>query len=170
MFNGISRFFCRFGPDPTEDWPPVRIGHIVIDTVARTVSDVEIPCDPQRLRTLGRPSNRHSMIEKIVRYDGLGAMLWLNRAGRVCDVGVCLIPMNRDGPPARRCEIVGKNGRCELTPGAQIGSITAILGDVEIDEDDNDREIVRTFHLGGFELVVECAPDGIVRYVNYFAV
>lgn len=168
MFDAVSRFVRKLGRDPAADWPSPRLDHVVIDTTAQTVCGIKLPCDPTQLRTIGRPSNRHSFVEKVVRDDDLGVMFWLDREGRVCDVGVCLTDSGGDGPPARRCDIVGRSGRCELTPGSRIETLAASVGGGQVDGRDDDP--VWTFRLGAFDMTAECAPDGTLRYLHYFAV
>jgi hypothetical protein len=164
MFDAVANFVRRFGRDPVADWPSPRLDHVVIDTTAQTVCGVRLPCDPTELRRIGRPSNRHSFIEKVVQYHDLGAMFWFDREGRVCDVGVCLIDSGGDGPPARQCDVVGQGGRCELTPGSRIETLAAAVGNGRADGS------VTTFRLGAFEMTAECQPDGKLQYLHYFAV
>ncbi len=103
----------------------------------------------------------------IVRLWWLGDLaLW--RDGRVCDVGVCLIDAGGDGPPARRCDVVGRSGRCELTPGSRVETLAAAVGNGRLDGRDGDP--VWTFRLGAFEMTAECGSDGTLRYLHYFAV
>ena len=168
MFDAVTKFVRRLGRDPTADWPPATLDHVVIDTTLRTVCGVELPCDPARLRTIGRPSNRHSFIEKVVRYDDLGTTFWFDRGGRVADVGVCLVDFGGDGPPARRIDVVGRGGHCELTPGSRVETLAAVVGDGRVDGPDDDR--LWTFRLGSFDMTAECGRDGTLRYLHYFAV
>ncbi|QOV90158.1 hypothetical protein [Humisphaera borealis] len=102
-----------------------------------------------------------------MRYNTLGAMFWLDRDGRVCDVGVCLIDSGGDGPPARRCDVIGQNGYCELVPGSHVDTLNTAVGNGRTD---GRSEPVWTFNLGLFDITAECASDGTLRYIHYFAV
>jgi hypothetical protein len=161
-------FLRKLRRDPAADWPAVRVDHLVIDTTAQTVNGIKLPCEHAQLATIGRPGNRHSLLDRFVKYPELGAIFDLHLDGRVRDVGVCLIDMGGDGPPARRCVIVGRGGRAELVPGTKIDVITSAVGQGASDADE--EEVVWTYHLGAFDLTVECALDGTVRYLNYFLV
>jgi hypothetical protein len=168
MFDAVAKFVRRLGRDPVADWPSPRLDHVVIDTTAETVCGVRLPCDPAQLQAIGRPSNRHSFVERVVQYHGLGAMFWLDRDGRVCDVGVCLTDSGGDGPPARRCDVIGPRGHCGLTPGSRVDRLAAAVGDARVDGQGHDP--VWTFRVGAFDMTAECGPDGTLRYLHYFAV
>lgn len=168
MFDAVSNFVRKLRCDPTADWPSPRLDHVVIDTTAQMVCGVKLPCDPTHLRTIGRPSNRHSFVEKVVQYDDLGTMFWFDSEGLVAAVGVCLIDCGGDGPPARRFDVIGRSGRCELTPGSRVETLAAVVGDGLVDGSADDP--VWTFRLGSFDMTAECARDGTLRYLDYFAV
>src|SRR6185437_10618482 len=168
MFDAVAKFVRKLSRDPAAAWPSPTLDHVVIDTTAQTICGVKLPCDPAQLRKIGRPSNRHSFVERVVQYDDLGTMFWFDRAGRVADVGACLIDSGSDGPPARRIDVVGRCGRCELTPGSRVETLAAVVGDGRVDGPDDNP--VWTFRLGSFDMTAECGQDGTLRYLHYFAV
>ena len=167
-----TSIFDYFRPDPTRDWPECRQVPLVYDLARRELNGIPFGALADRLRSLGRPSNRKPIWNGSFAYPRLGIEIGLVRRERVdtvmCAFQAKLGEMDIDQHPEfRPCEIElrrgdGTTGR--LTSGADREEVELLFGPLAVER--TEYVVAEGVRVDGVWLGFEFGPDGRLRILD----